>query len=271
MTGILVVNHFLHGNKYDTLHNHLVNTAKSMGISLSVVSNLDVLLGNINADFALFWDKDIKCAKMLENKGIKVFNSADSIAVCDDKALTYLALDGVVPQPYTIISPLSFFDVDLTDFVAKAVERVGAPFVLKECKGSFGEQVWLCDSVDDAMEHITSKPFIIQKYISCGNRDIRLEVVGGEVVAGMQRHNPNDFRSNITNGGTATPYNPSDSEINLALKACDALGLDFGGVDIIGDMVCEVNSNAHIINIMEATGINVAEKMFNYIVKGLSD
>lgn len=269
MTGLLVVNHFLRGEKFDTLHSHLVKTAEDMGIDLKIVTNLDVMLGDVSADFALFWDKDINCAKMLENKGISVFNSADSIALCDDKALTYLALENAVKQPKTIIAPLSFFDVDYRTFLLGVVDKIGTPFVLKECKGSFGEQVWLCNSVDEALEHISNKPFIVQEYIECGNRDIRLEVVGGRVVASMQRYNPNDFRSNITNGGTAVSYTPSDVEIALAIKACDTLGLDFGGVDIIGDMVCEVNSNAHIINIMNTTGVDVAKEIFDYIIKSV--
>ena len=66
-------------------------------------------------DFVLFWDKDVNLAKSLENKGVPVFNSARSIALCDDKAKTYLALENKLKQPKTIIAPLSFFDVDYTD------------------------------------------------------------------------------------------------------------------------------------------------------------
>ena len=83
----------------------------------------------------------------------------------------------------------------------------------------------------------------------------------------MKRHNNSDFRSNITNGGTATAYSPTQSEIDLAVKACDALGLDFGGVDILnGKYVCEVNSNAHIINLKNITGIDVAPLIFESIL-----
>lgn len=267
MTGFLVINHFLNGKKYDELHSHLVSTAKSMGIDLIIKTNLDMLFDDASCDFVLFWDKDIALAKSLENKGIKVFNSSSAIELCDDKARTYLALDGIVPQPRTIIAPLSFFDVDYAPFLEKCVEALGTPFVIKECKGSFGEQVHLCHSVDDALAHISSKPFLVQEYVECNNTDVRIEVVGGRVISAMKRHNPSDFRSNITNGGTATPYSPTELEVDLALKACDALGLDFGGVDILGDMVCEVNSNAHIINIMNATGIDVAEKIFEHILE----
>lgn len=267
MTGILVINHFLSSKKFDELHSHLVDTAKSMGIDLQIKSNLDMIFDDTECDFVLFWDKDIALAKSLESKGIRVFNSSSAIEACDDKARTYIALDGIAPQPRTIIAPLSFFAVDYAPFLQKCVEKLGTPFVIKDCKGSFGEQVHLCHSVDDALEHISTNPFIVQEYIECNNTDVRLEVVGGEVVSAMKRHNPSDFRSNITNGGTATPYSPTQKEVDLALKSCSALGLDFGGVDIINGMVCEVNSNAHIINIMNTTGVDIAKKIFEHILE----
>lgn len=271
MKGILVVNHSLKGEKFDILHKHLVITSKKMGIELEIFSNFDMLFCDKKPDFVLFWDKDIALARLLEQKGVPVFNCADAIEACDDKGNTYLALLGKVKQPKTIIAPLSFFETDYSDFVHNAVEKLGLPVVFKQRKGSFGEQVYLCHSEKDALSHITDSQFLLQEYIEGGNCDIRLEVVGDKVVCGMKRTNNSDFRSNITNGGTAQPYEPTAEQKALAVKACKILGIDFGGVDIIGgDMVCEVNSNAHIINIMEATGIDVGEKIFEYIQNKLA-
>lgn len=267
MTGFLVINHFLNGKKFNELHSHLVESAKKHNIDLQIKTNLDMIFNEDKCDFVLFWDKDVALAKSLENKGIPVFNSSSAIELCDDKGKTYLALNGTVPQPKTYIAPLSFFDADYAPFLHKCVEKIGTPFVLKECKGSFGEQVYLCNNISDALSHLTGTPFLVQEYIECDNTDIRIEVVGGKAVAAMKRHNPTDFRSNITNGGTATPYTPCENEIALATKACSVLGLDFGGVDIINGMVCEVNSNAHIINIMNTTGIDIADKIFDYILE----
>ena len=66
------------------------------------------------------------------------------------------------------------------------------------------------------------------------------------------------------------PYTPSDDEIKLAVSACEKLGLDFGGVDLLdGGIVCEVNSNAHIINIMKCTNIDIAKLIFKEIKQKL--
>ena len=63
-----------------------------------------------------------------------------------------------------------------------------------------------------------------------------------------------------------TPCAPNEKEIETAIKACNALGLTFGGVDILDDgSVCEVNSNAHIINIMNSTKTDIAPYIFEAI------
>lgn len=267
MTGFLVVNHFLRGEKFDTLHNHLIKSAENFGIELLKKTNQDMIFEQKRPDFVLFWDKDIILARKIEQSGIPVFNSSTAIEVCDDKAKTFTALDGIVKQPKTIPAPLSFFESDYSDFVNLAAQELGFPVVFKECYGSFGEQVHLCYSIDDVLRHISGKPFLLQEYIESNGTDVRIEVVDGECVCAMKRHNDYDFRSNITNGGTAEPYSPNDEEKALAIKACKALELTFGGVDLIGgDRVCEVNSNAHIINIMNTTGIDVAEKIYKSIL-----
>ncbi len=121
------------------------------------------------------------------------------------------------------------------------------------------------------MTHITDKPFILQQFIaSSKGHDKRLEVVGGRVIAAMERFNKNDFRSNITNGGKMKPCTPTDEECKAALVACKKLGLSFGGVDILdGGIICEVNSNAHIINIMNCTGIDISTEIFKEIKRNL--
>ncbi len=257
MNGILLVNHFLNGKKYKELHSHLVKSAKKQNINLAIKTNLELALSKVNTDFVLLWDKDI--------------NLARSIALCDDKARTYVELSGVVNQPDTLIAPKTYFDADMSEFVDSAIVRLGLPLVFKECFGSFGEQVYLCQTREDIMCHITAKPFVLQEFIAdSAGSDTRIEIVGGKFVSAVKRNNPDDFRSNVTNGGTMTSVIPDKQTIETAIKACETLGLTFGGVDILDNgMVCEVNSNAHIINIMNATGIDIAPIIFDEITERL--
>lgn len=271
MNGILLVNHFLNGKKYNELHSHLVKSAKKQNINLAIKTNLELALSEVNTDFVLLWDKDINLARFIEKDGVPVFNSPSSVAMCDDKARTYVELSGVVNQPDTLIAPKTYFDADMSEFVDSAIVRLGLPLVFKECFGSFGEQVYQCQTREDIMCHITAKPFVLQEFIAdSAGSDTRIEIVGGKFISAVRRNNPDDFRSNVTNGGTMTSVIPDKQTIETAIKACETLGLTFGGVDILDNgMVCEVNSNAHIINIMNATGIDIAPIIFDEITERL--
>jgi glutathione synthase/RimK-type ligase-like ATP-grasp enzyme len=101
-------------------------------------------------------------------------------------------------------------------------------------------------------------------------------MVGRTAVASMYRHSANgDFRANVTNGGLMEYHQPNNREVDIAAKCMDALGLDFAGIDILfgedGPVVCEVNSNAHMKNILMCTGINVADHIIRYVVSVINN
>ena len=190
MKGILAVNHFLNTQKFNTLHRHLLESAKKQGVELLLKTNLELALETPDADFVLFWDKDTNLARRLEKSGLPVFNSAKGIALCDDKAKTYIALNGIVKQPKTLIAPKTYFKADFTQFVEGAIKILGLPLVFKECFGSFGEQVFLCKSKAEILSRIAEKPFILQEFIAdSAGHDIRIEVVGGKIAAAVRREN----------------------------------------------------------------------------------
>ena len=116
---------------------------------------------------------------------------------------------------------------------------------------------------------------IFQQYIECGNTDLRLQVVGGKVVAAVKRRSLNgDFRANATLGGIMEKYLPTNEEISIAVEAAKAVNADFAGVDILpGDKpyLCEVNSHAHFKNLMDATGINAADFIANWVLEKLCE
>ncbi len=281
MRAYLVTNHYLVSGKFSELNNLLIESASRHGIDLVLKTNADILssltIGGKDdcekVDFVLFWDKDVTLCRLLEEMGMKVFNSSAAIAACDNKGVTHAILDKVVKMPKTVIAPLSFNREDMTDIVKSAGEKLGFPMIVKESYGSFGFGVYKANDLYDAVEianTISPNQMIFQEYIEFSKgRDVRLNVVGDKVVAAMERYNDEDFRANVTNGGKMKPYKPNKAECAMAVKACKALGLDFGGVDLLfgkeGPLLCEVNSNAHIKNILDCTGINVADEIFRYI------
>lgn len=293
MTGWLIINGFLHSSKFNEIHKWLLDAAKKHNIELEIKSNDAVLISlsedinfieqipvNRRPEFVLFWDKDIRLAQALEKMGLQVFNSSESIARCDDKSLTHLLLSKEhIPMPETIIAPMTYPNIGYTDisFLETIENRLQYPIVIKECFGSFGQQVYLAHNrseLEQQVRALQGKPFLFQKFISySAGRDVRLQVVGEQVVASMYRYaSDGDFRANITNGGSMKPYEPTEEEKNLAVRCCKILGLDFAGVDLLfGEnetmLVCEVNSNAHFKNIYDCTGVNTADYIIKYIIE----
>ncbi len=228
-------------------------------------------------DFVIFWDKDVRLARQLEYMGFKLFNGAEAIALCDDKILTHQVLaNHHIPMPKTIFSPLVFpgCPVDESLFIGKIEEVLSYPMVVKEAFGSFGAQVYMAQNRDELLnlrKRLISVPHIYQEYIkSSHGRDVRLQVVGDEVVAAMLRTSDTDFRANITAGGRMAAFTPPQTFTDMAVKAAKLLGAHFAGVDILfgeneNPILCEVNSNAHMKNIYDCTGVDVPERIIGYI------
>ncbi len=286
--GLMVVNAFLRTTKFDDIYHTLLSAAHGEGMELDVRTNAELCCETATGafaagafDFVLFWDKDVQLAWQLEQLGMRVFNGASAILACDDKALTWLRLRRAgIPMPRTILAPKTFANVGYPQvgFAAEAARALGFPVVLKECFGSFGQQVYLFHDVDALCQKVQSlagTPLLFQELIhESYGRDARINVIGGRVVACMLRQSTDgDFRSNLTRGGAMAPYSPTRAEAELAVRATELLGLDFAGVDVLfgrdGPLLCEVNSNAHFKTTLECTGVNMAVEIMRHIARRL--
>lgn len=302
--GTFIVNAFLHSKQTDDTYNWLRDSAKHHNVDLSYRTNADYLVNLHNntitetinhtcsqlvngsessaSDFILFWNKDTCLGRALENHGYRLFNPSEAIANCDNKALTTEALltSGMttgIRLPKTIKVPMTFDGIGYNnhDFIDYIGDIIGFPFVIKECWGSYGGQVYLAHTKDEAIEifnKVDGTECIAQEYISSSRgRDLRAYVVGDRVVAAMERRNDNDFRANITNGGSSLAYKITDEQEKMAIAAAKALKLDFAGVDLMfldndAPILCEVNSNAQFLGLYEATGINIPDAIFEHIL-----
>lgn len=229
------------------------------------------------ADFALFWDKDVRLARTMEAVGMRLYNPADGVAVCDDKAATHLALARHgLPMPRTLAAPMTYLHMDVGPaeaFYRTAEELLGYPLVLKECFGSLGGQVHLVrdgGQLRRLADTLAARPFLLQEYIPPGGEDFRLYMVGGRLAAAMRRVNPADFRANIGSGGHGQAYVPTAEETALAQEACRVLGVPIAGVDILHTpqgkpLLCEVNSSAQLAGITACTGVDIAGEIVSFV------
>lgn len=246
------------------------------------IVELSVQAGIPKPDIVIFWDKDIMQAKLLEELGVKVYNSSDCINECDDKRIMHIRLEQAgVLTPRTVIAP-KFYKQQCTDvsYFNRVTDSLRFPVIVKEARGSFGMQVYKCNTMNDLVATtagLTSKDYIIQEAIaSTFGEDIRVNIVGDKVIGSMLRMNPNDFRANISNGGNGAPYEITDEQVNLAVKASKALGCHYSGVDLLVNkdgktFVCEVNSNPNFLSFESITGVDYCNRIIDYIISKEED
>ena len=242
---------------------------KSIRFRNDIVSLPDVLLARTGSGTGYF---NLSVLRQFERLNVPTLPNSASIEASKDKmyANQILAQAGL-PIPKTM----------LTRFPCKAelVEKVvGFPCVLKVVTGSHGKGVYLCENAkqfEDLSELVSSIDFknsmIIQEYIKeSEGRDLRVIVIGGRVVGAMQRKSTDgSFKANISRGGQGESYDVDDQMELLAIQTAKVLELDIAGVDLLfhndGYRICEANSSPGFQGFEKALGINIPQRVFDYV------
>lgn len=229
-------------------------------------------------DFCIYLDKDKYISYLLERAGLKLFNSARAVELCDDKMTTALTLTNCgIPMPKTLPGLLCYDEsAPLNEQALRmAARELGYPVVVKSSFGSMGTGVFKASDfgqLKEAAEKLKMQPHLFQQYIKeSKGRDIRVIVIGGKTAAAMERVSDGDFRSNIAAGGSGREIALPKQAKDIAEKAARELGLDYCGADILfgrdGYLLCEVNSNAFFDGIEAVTGVSVAGLYAEHILK----
>ncbi len=282
----VIYNGSLVSDKFQDQAQLMAEAAKRQGIQVDIKKNYEIQMSLSEQqefpDFAVLLDKDILLGYFLKSRGVPVYNDPAIIDLCDNKATQYLRLsERQIPMPKTIVAPKVYpnFSIQGSGYYEGVLNQLGLPMIIKEGHGSFGMKVYLIETEKqfyEKVESLSGIDYVFQEFISeSRGRDIRVNIVGGKIVAAMKRQSDTDFRANITNGGRAFPVELTHEQQQLALNAAEAVGAVFAGVDLLygpndETLVCEVNAAAHIRNILNVTGINVGDAMIRYIVEDLS-
>lgn len=290
MRGLIITNQELGHNKYKI--QRLKEEFFKQNVSLDVFVNdgTRALIRDNNlyirlphADFVIYLDKDIYLARELEKAGYRLFNKADFIKLCDDKMLTNIACaNHGIRMPRTVAGPLFYSErlkkENLT-FLDQVMHDLGMPMVVKEVYGSLGSGVHLVKTKEELVKlyrSICRKPIQFQEFISSSyGKSMRVLVIDKKVVGGFIRQNVGDFRSNF--GSTATSKKAENCEkyLEFAQDIANKLDIEYAGIDLLfgyGDepILCELNSNAFFEEFEKVTGINVAKKIADMIIKTIN-
>jgi RimK family alpha-L-glutamate ligase len=205
----------------------------------------------------------------IENRGVRVVNSPRAIERSVDKFYTTTLLhDAGLLVPETVVC-------ERAEEAMAAVRAMG-DVVIKPIFGSLGQGMVRVSDPDTALrvarvlEQIKAV-FYVQRAIAHGGRDLRIFVVGGRVVAAIERRAPaGEWRTNVAIGGSATALKASPELQRLAVRAAAAVGADYAGVDVLpardgSVFVLEVNGIPGWQGLQLATGIDVATSIVEHL------
>jgi gamma-F420-2:alpha-L-glutamate ligase len=210
--------------------------------------------------------------RQLERMGVHSFNSSQSIGIVKDKMFTQQVLAASdLPVPKTMLARQPV-NIELVE------KQLGFPAVVKTISGSQGRGVFLCDTksgFEDLMQLVNATEskanMIIQEFIkSSKGRDLRVFVIGGKVVACMERlAKEGDFKANFSRGSEVRQFKTSPEIEWLATESARILGLDIAGIDLLFDgdhfKICEANSSPGFKGIESCCNISIPDEIYDFI------
>ena len=246
------------------------NINEDTGFDINSNDTIAIIRGAVR-----FKDSYLDFLSQLEKIGICMVNSRETVSICADKYRTYLKLQEYgLTQPKTALIP----SVEHKDI---AIEKIDTkyPIIMKTLAGSKGIGVLFVESersYDSLVQLLHSQnpeiDLLIQEYIKT-DKDIRVIVLGGLVIAAMERKViEGDFRSNVSQGSKVASYKLSDLEIEQCLLASKAVNGVWTAVDFIPSKepktkppyILEVNHSPGTAGIEKASGKNIAKEVIQH-------
>ncbi len=200
----------------------------------------------------------------LKIMGIPVYNDGHAIERSVDKGMTsFLLQQHAVPTPQTWV----LRDRHQALVIAEEQLRAGHQLISKPIFGSQGEGIRRIEKMSDLfwLGH-SHGVYYLQHFVQCageGYSDWRVFVVHGKVIATMRRRGIH-WLNNVARGATCEAMQLEHEMADIAVKAVQALQMNYAGVDIICNQegryqVIEVNSIPAWKGLESVCDVRVAE------------
>jgi RimK family alpha-L-glutamate ligase len=212
-------------------------------------------------------------AQAIEDRGVPIINRSTAIRIACDQIETLRCFSRArLPFPRSVV-------LDGTQPPDDVIEYLGLPLVVKPPQTSGGKSIQRLFSRAELTRALSVMPpgdrLLCQRFeVGSVGVDRRLVVVGGRVVAAMERQaRSREWRANLDLGGVGRPINPSPYQVALALAATNAIGLDVAGVDMLTgaageDLLLEVNAKPGL-RICEITKTDVMRLIVQFAIRGI--
>lgn len=275
----------IYGKKEENLNKHYIDfykeEGKKYGITFKLLTAENISFGVYNnkrylkyenskidmPDFVIVRIIYPLLSKHLEMMGIPVFNPYSVADICNDKAKTY-----------QYIADLSIPVVDTEfckkEFANERIKHLEFPSVIKTVNGHGGTQVFLLQEEKDRakiLEVLEKEDIVIQPLTGTKRQDLRVYVIGKEIIASVLRTGRESFKSNFSLGGAVELYDLNKSELKIVTSIIDRFEFGMAGIDFIigndGELIFnEIEDVVGARMLYKLTDINLVEKYLKYII-----
>lgn len=222
------------GRNADYIRMHQ-ETGARMGIEVTLVvteqiRDFSLYTQEDKPDFAIVRTIQPALSKQLEGFGIPVFNNSFVSEICNHKGKTldYIRANSDIP----VIPSETFSHLHLSQNLLSQYPE----HVIKAVDGHGGSQVFRTGEPWEVIRRgITDSDFVIQPFIDGPGQDIRLYVIGSQIVGAVERQSADGFRANYSLGGKVRSIAWGKREEQLVQSVCRLFSFGLVGIDFIVD------------------------------------
>lgn len=256
-----------------------------------------------NPDFVIMRAIYPLLSRHMECMGLRVFNNASVSEICNDKARTYQYLAGtgirMVDSGFYTNSLIKEALASINSgraAITTALSDISGRVVIKAVDGHGGAQVFLMDGKEQGSDNnshncaagsgygdyyikqiiagINSSDVVVQPFIGSRHQDLRVYVIGKDIIAAVLRTSKEGFRSNYSLGGEVRLYELSEEEKALVGVITEQFDFGLAGIDfIIGDdgelIFNEIEDVVGSRMLYRCSDINIVERYLKYIIQCL--
>lgn len=228
-------------------------------------------------DFVVFRAIHPLLSRQIERMGIPVYNNAMVAEICNDKAKTYQYVAQLgIPMIETVFCRKD----QLSDCMNRC--EVGASYVFKAVAGHGGSQVFLYQKgseqeslqKESILTGLAGNDFVMQPLTGSRHQDLRVYVIGKEIIAAVLRTANEGFKSNFSLGGAVALYQLNEIEVATVHKILDLFDFGLVGIDFLladdGSFIFnEIEDVVGARMLYQVSDVNLVGRYLDYILSQL--
>ncbi len=234
----------------------------------------DFDFGDVVLERCVSYFRGLHFTACLEFLDVPVINKYEVANNCGNKMITSLLL-----KKHNVPTPKTYFSFS-PEAALENLEKVGYPLVIKPIVGSWGRGVIplkdreTADAIIEVRE-LSDGPldriYYLQEMIKRPPRDIRVIVIGDQVVSAMYRTSSGGFKTNIALGAEPILCEITKELEDVCMKASKAVGGGILGVDVMEDekrglVVHEVNNTVEFKGLSKVSKKNIPKEMIDFAI-----